>query len=199
MITESSGAAHPGSPYVGPGHAGRGHGGRGRASEGYAGTAHVYEWQFYILDGEQAGYPWRENNNGLVAVSSGLAVFCGTDAGQVAVTADLCEAPPLVDYDEWDEIVEVSYYTARGDTRVCSWPGKPVAGIPVISRYGAGMYRIRAHARGRDVARGGLRRMADEFHFAIWPAPGAPTGIHKTTDQVGRVLRAGFASGYPYR
>lgn len=176
-----------------------GHADPGHAGDSYRDRVHVYEWQFYILDGEQAGFPWRENTNGLVALSSGIAVFTGTGNGQVPVSVQLYDAPPPVAYDAWDEIVEVSYYTARGDARICSWQREPAPGIPTVSRYGPGTYRVRAHAKGRDTSRDALRVLADEFCFAIWPAPGEATTIHKTTDEVGRVLRAGFSNSYHYR
>jgi hypothetical protein len=57
---------------------------------------------------------------------------------------------------------------------------------------GAGSYRVRVHARGRDA--GAERdvvpgRPVEEHLVQIWPALAAPETIHKTTDEVGAGYR----------
>jgi hypothetical protein len=118
--------------------------------------------------------------NGLVAaVSDGVVVRTGTADGHVGLEFHVTEdAPPEVETDGWDEVVEVSWTAPSGwarfvgcdlETGTPPWPGD---------------YRVRVHARGRDDVEG-----REDLRFDVWPAPAAPPMVHKHFDLLGHRLR----------
>ncbi|WP_116022272.1 hypothetical protein [Thermomonospora umbrina] len=154
-----------------------------------------------------------DRSNGLIdAQPGGVAiVFTGVHTGEVDVTLDVRDRPPpSADTDTWDDVVEVSLHAPEGQVRVSSVGAETEDEhlLPVATPAGPGDYRIRVHARGRD---GDPAAEATEFDFGdedddydgaleddgtteeylvmVWPAPTAPTTVHKQTDAYGAALR----------
>jgi hypothetical protein len=165
----------------------------------YSGQVQVYEFQYYLRDSRQAPRPpYRENTTGLVklAADGGIHVIAGTSTGSIQLTIELHSMPPAtVDWEDWEEIVEVSYHTAVGDTQARGSCGlAPDPGLPVLSFLGPGNYRIRVHALGRDDPRNqNPFTTVERHHLAVWPGPMAKTVIHQATDEFGRCWRAALA------
>ena len=86
----------------------------------------------------------------LIEVGHGfLATYTGVSYGPTRVTVQVWQAEPNAEYDNW-EVVEESVITASAAVDVRSLDGRPSQGVGQIP---AGVYRVRAHARGRDTSR----------------------------------------------
>jgi hypothetical protein len=74
----------------------------------------------------------------------------------------------------------------------------PPAGFPVLTQAGAGGYRIRVHARGRDTAPDLVALEPVEWYLIqVWPAPPAPERVLRQTDRYGAELRQAAAAAAP--
>ncbi|MGH3449573.1 MAG: hypothetical protein ACRDQW_02380, partial [Haloechinothrix sp.] len=63
-----------------------------------------------------------------------------------------------------------------------------------------GYYRLRAHARGRDIATDGVAsEPVEDYLFVVWPAPPGPETVHKQTDAWGADVRGCYALDRPRR
>jgi hypothetical protein len=134
--------------------------------------------------------------SGLVGVSPGVAVVVtGTQFGYVLMGVQAGESDPGLDTGPWDEVVEVSVVSGPGGQGLCVTSGGDGDGpeeFLQLTPRGAGSYRVRVHARGRDTG-ADLDVVEDEpveEHLVqSWPAAPAPEIIHKTTDEVGAGYR----------
>jgi hypothetical protein len=158
---------------------------------------HIAEGQYEIGDWD----PDREfvlidpgGASGLVGVAPGRAVvITGTQFGNVAIGVQAGESDPGLDTGPWDEVVEVSVVSGPGGQGLCvSSGGDGPEEFGQMTPPGAGSYRVRVHARGRDTG-AALDVVEDEpveEHLVqIWPAAAAPEVIHKAADEVGAGLR----------
>lgn len=155
----------------------------------------VQDGQYAIWDGVSDLFPPDPGGeNGLVGSAPGLAVvITGTQCGNIGLRVQVSAVEPELDIDQWDEVVEVSLATEAGPLNVTSGGSGPRQ-WSALSDGRPGSYRIRVHARGRDSgARADVvtRNPVEEHLVQIWPAPAAPTVIHKITDEVGAGLRDG--------
>lgn len=158
---------------------------------------HVADGQYCISDDDpdrEFALPDPGGASGLAGVSPGLAiVITGTQFGNVSVSVQAGESDPGLDTGRWDEVVEVSVVSGPGGQGLSVGSG---GDIPYeflhLTPPGAGSYRVRIHARGRDA---GARkdvvedRPVERHLIQIWPAPPAPEIIHKTTDELGAGYR----------
>ena len=158
---------------------------------------HIAEGQYEISDWDpdrEFGLPYPGGASGLVGVSPGVAVvITGTQFGNVAIGVQAGESDPGLDTGPWDEVVEVSVASGPGGQGLCvTSGGDGPEEFLQLTPPGAGSYRVRVHARGRD-AGADLDVVEDEpveeHLLQIWPAPPTPEIIHKTTDEVGAGLR----------
>jgi hypothetical protein len=154
----------------------------------------VESHQFWLHEPDQPrGYPPWEIN-GLVAVTGpGAAmIFTGISTGRVSVRAEaLTAAPPVTDFDEWDEVADVSLPGLTGDLAVAALMDDVPPGLPGLCPAGPGDYRVRVHARGRDLSPDEATiQPAETYLVQCWPAPPAPDVDHKLTDRVGAGFRA---------
>jgi hypothetical protein len=138
---------------------------------------------------------YHTGTNGLVGVlGDGAACVCtGTLTGYIRVTVLPAQEPPATDLAAWDDIVEVSFTALSGRLR----PASPEATLlPNLASAGAGTYRLRVHARGRDTGyRAETVRNVDQIteeHLIIsWPDTSEePETIIQTKDTFGAGLRA---------
>src|SRR5690606_10269033 len=148
---------------------------------GAAGRAPVSGHRFALLeDGPVPDVDF--SGNGLVAVVAGGAVIrTGIETGEVHLVVDVLDGPPPDVADGWEEIVEVSWRAFAG--------GASVAGArePHLSRLTPpwpGDYRLRVHARGRDVPDG-----TESYRLMVWEAPAAAEVVHARADRLGHRLR----------
>jgi hypothetical protein len=137
----------------------------------------------------------RIGGNGLVAAAPGLAVITtGTPTGPVSLRLELHDDPPIVQFEAWDEIVEVSMRSITGATGVIELFHDWRQDLPLTIAPPQSWLRLRVHARDRDHANDPSRvpkYPIDSYLIQVWRAAGdAPDTLHKTTDQLGQALRA---------
>jgi hypothetical protein len=148
---------------------------------------HVADGQYWILD-PAADLALSETYDGLIAATAGLAIVStGTQSGWVAVRMAVVDAAPVLDADGWDEVAEVSL------SAVPDSPGLSVISdgtgpdeLAALTPAGAGSYRVRVHARGRDTGAAAdvvAGAPVEEHLIQVWPAPPAPQAVHKTVGE----------------
>lgn len=140
-----------------------------------AGVVRVASFSFCVTDSDPPPrWHWQANtrDNGLVGVTEGAAlVRTGCAGGWVNLTVELHGRHPVAETVGWDDVVEVSYRTAVGQSHVRSGPGGGTD-FPLVSFQGPGSYRIRVHARGRHLPIGRMvADRAEDYLLQVWPAP----------------------------
>ncbi|QNP68173.1 hypothetical protein IAG44_00950 [Streptomyces roseirectus] len=134
-----------------------------------SGSVPVQYHQFDIKDeagpvGPELG--WGEA--GFVVVMDGvIVVVTGVHTGSVEVEVALYEAEPGVGDGVWEEVVEISACSVSGDLQVRGMMDDLDEELPVLAFRGAGEYRLRVHARGRED--GG--DLDEGYLVQVWPAP----------------------------
>lgn len=147
---------------------------------------------FLLADPEQTGQPVPPATNGLVTSKPGIAVIrASASSGWVQVSLELREEPPAhVAEESWEEVVDHSVESLTGQMRVASLMDDP-PDLPVLTPSGPGPYRIRIHAKGRDIAPDAVAEVPlEDYLLIIWPEAPGPEVVHKQTDQYGASLRA---------
>lgn len=100
------------------------------------------------------------------------------------------DAPSNVEVDGWDEVVETSVEAIVGELIVTSGFVNLEQEFPVLTPHGPGYYRVRVHARGRDIAVDDtVTEPVEDFLIEVWPAPHTPETIYKATDNYGVTIR----------
>jgi hypothetical protein len=157
-------------------------------------VADVSHHMFYLADPDTYPQPpLAPVSNGLVVCQPSIAiVFVGTATGPVNVTVEPRSGPPAGEHvAEWDEVVEVSIWSAAGQLQVTNPMAYPPPSLPILTTTGPGHYRLRVHARGRDRAPDLVAYSPHEDYLLVsWPAPDAPEVIHKQTDHYGATWRS---------
>jgi hypothetical protein len=145
---------------------------------------------FHLADTDAALPPFVPTN-GLVIIHPGMAiVVTGASSGLVSVAVEVREvAPAALDTNAWDEVVDVTLEATTGRVRVAA-PMADAPDLPVLTPFGPGPYRVRVHARGRDIAPDGVAFEPVEDYLVItWPDRPQPEVVHRRTDQYGAELR----------
>ncbi|MGI5213760.1 hypothetical protein [Plantactinospora sp. CA-290183] len=146
------------------------------------GLVRVEESCFCLTDPDPPPrWHWQANarDNGLVGATEGAAlVRTGCGAGWVNLAVELYARRPVPQTAGWDDAVEISYRTAVGESYLGSRRGAGTD-YPRISFQGPGSYRIRVHARGRDLPPDGpgAGRVEEEYLLQVWRAPAGRTEI----------------------
>lgn len=144
-----------------------------------------------------------DRSNGLVVTAEhGAVVLTSEFMGRVAVEVDAHEVRPaeaddpygLTGGQDWDDIVEVSLRCRVGPLQVL--PLDDEADLPRLDAAGPGDYRLRVHARNRDVPgtdADGSETSTDEYRLVCWPEP--PWGVLaiRLTDRRGADVRLSLA------
>jgi hypothetical protein len=110
--------------------------------------------------------------DGLVVplVSGGVSVLCGISGGPVRVRAEEWATAPPAEMAGWDDVAEVEFDAPAGKVRVTPLFLDPVPEIGFLTS-GPGTYRVRVHARGRDLARNRyVDSPTEEYLIQVWPA-----------------------------
>lgn len=168
---------------------GRGTAGRGTA---WPEVSHSQYWvQDDLLETDPSMYV---GFNGLICAQGSVGiVLTGTSFGRIRLTAEGRTSPPAeVDLASWDDVVEVSLAFVNGSARILAGMGTVVPGLPLLSVAGQGPYRVRVHARGRDLAAASPHPAEPvEEHLVIaWPAATAAEVRYKLSDAYGAAIRA---------
>ena len=159
-----------------------------RASSAVRVDYHAFE----LTDSDDRAPMGFDTSNGLVFSRPGHSVICtGISGGKVNVGVESRRSPPThVDAGAWDEIIDHSVETSTGVLRVtCVLDDPP--DLPHLTPQGPGTYRVRVHARGRDIAPDGVAsEPVEDYLLIVWPAEPRPDTVHKQTDAYGAELRA---------
>ncbi|MET8681759.1 hypothetical protein ABZW18_30295 [Streptomyces sp. NPDC004647] len=154
----------------------------------------VDDGSFCLSDRGEIAPETLDFSNGLIATMNiGAMIPTGIHTGDVKVRATAATGPPTTsDVTEWDEVIEASVHAPHGELRVETLYSGPPAQFPLLSQAGPGWYRLRAYARGRDIARDAVQDdSAEQYYLVCWPAPQTTPLIIRATDLTGRGLRTG--------
>lgn len=145
--------------------------------------------QFFLMEPDQEDFIPDEAGQLVSATGESVIVHTGIATGRVAVRIEIHDAEPALDEAEWEEVAEVGVQVETGPLIVrCLMEYPP--DLPELTPAGPGPYRVRAHARGRDIAYDlGVSESQEVYLFQIWPAPYGPLHVLKQTDLCGRGLR----------
>ncbi|MFJ4770757.1 hypothetical protein ACIP88_16805 [Streptomyces uncialis] len=162
-------------------------------------TAHIaadidiLEGTFAVLDDGNIPVDSADWSTGLAApMTTGAIIMTGINMGTVRVTAAPLPGPPPQDEDRsgWEEIVEISV-RATGRLQVESLEEGP-AGLPVLNPSGAGWYRLRVHARGREAHYDDVViDSGEEYLLLAWPTARSPDPtVIRTSTRITHSLEA---------
>lgn len=171
-----------------------------------ASTVLQVDWgQFRIIDAPRSNdavWPIPSDfSNGLVSVeATGAVVFTGIKSGAIYVTAEAHDREPAAEVEAWDEVIEFTLTSTAGWLRVLEEvPGDQFT-LPNLSPHGPGAYRLRCHARGRDIAYDGSAiEPVEDYLIQAWRSPPASVTVIKQTDACGAHLRLSATSSSAHR
>ncbi|WP_138845896.1 hypothetical protein [Rhodococcus pyridinivorans] len=149
----------------------------------YTGTASV-DRMFCVKDADERAWdelpPLPEPGFGLLAADTGMVyMYTGMSMGPLDLQVEvLDDVPDLVD-SGWEDIEEVPLQTYSDIATVLTGAEEPIEGFPdTVLAAGAGTYRVRAYAAGRDLAWDlVVDEVIERYKLQIWPAPYAPPRI----------------------
>ncbi|MFF0203451.1 hypothetical protein [Streptomyces sp. NPDC005017] len=130
------------------------------------------------------------SRTGLVSATGGaVEVITGIHTGDVHVTVEPHSRPPEPS-PGWEEIAEISCHSLSGGILVTPYMDDP-ADLPSLASQGPGSYRLRVHARGRDLATGlTVDKAAESYLIQAWPAEHRDALVVKASDVYGAYRRA---------
>ncbi len=159
----------------------------------------VVEHSFGLFDGYDIPIETADWSTGLIVeLANGAMIYTGLNRGPVQVAVDVrAVAPDNIDSSAWDDIVEATVHGATGNLTVQLLEygrfDEPPR-LPLLSPYGPGSYRLRAHAHGRDLHYDSVQELPNEqYLLTIWPAEPSPSLIIRATDQCGYGVRLSAA------
>jgi hypothetical protein len=125
--------------------------------------------------------------NGLADADPGgdaVRVLCGQEIGSVTVTAELWDAPPGWEAEEWQDAAEISavWTSAAVDFGTTTTGEEPDPERCLLPLTGPGEHRFRVYGRHRDD--GDPRDPGapqEEYLIQIWRGPGGPPVLRKRT------------------
>lgn len=141
--------------------------------------------QFDLIWADGAGFDgdfdrfFRGQDNGLVGAADpgGVYLNLARRSGRSPVRIVLVDTAPGKPDPSWEDVVEVSITVPEAsNVRWCSWAGENVVAIDGL---GAGTYRMRVSARGRDAGHAGefAEEPVDFYLAQLWLAPEAPDAV----------------------
>lgn len=157
-------------------------------------TAHnvyVPEGSFGVLDAGEIPVETADWSNGLaVPMAHGLLVVTGIHTGEIRATATPLTGPPPGPADDvWEEIVEVSVHAPKGRLQIESLERGPAEGLASLSPVGPGWYRLRVHARGRNILPDKVSaEPVEDYLLLAWPAPHSDADIMQTSARIDHAI-----------
>jgi hypothetical protein len=137
---------------------------------------------------------------GLVAGLAGgqLRIVTGIAMGPVRVAVRQRVAPPAAVVDGWEDVVEVSCRAVEDDV-VAAGPYDDAPDLRfAVNPPGAGWFRLRVHARGRDLDYDLVATEPhEEYLLVTWPAPPEPPAVLGAASGVAQQLEASQARSRP--
>lgn len=120
-------------------------------------------------------------------VAESLQLITGVWSGPVGVTVDSRPGRPGAVEASWEDVAEFSVIVDDGPLVLCGIWEKPMPDWPRLDGFGPGTYRIRVHARGRDIAYdGAVLEATEEYLFISWPEKESPASLIALESQVGK-------------
>ncbi|MFD5271520.1 hypothetical protein [Streptomyces sp. NPDC058335] len=144
----------------------------------------ISEGLFGVLDEGDIATESADFSNGLVApMASGAFIMTGINTGYVRVETRVLDTPPDVENGDWEEIIEVSVHAPAGDLKVESLELGPDAdSAQSLSPSGPAWYRLRVHARGREILRDKVSiEPVEDYLLVAWQAPPGDATIIRTS------------------
>ncbi|PKV82910.1 hypothetical protein [Streptomyces sp. TLI_146] len=164
----------------------------------------VESGQYFLFSpdtGMQAlpGLPERVDNGVAVVADDGVCLLSGMDSGDIWLGVEVWEAPPPLDLDSWDDVVETTITSTTGEltpAEVNAEPDEEQVDWPNLAATGPGTYRLRISVRGRDAGADADyleedEEPVEEHRLQAWPAPAEPDVIHQAGDRIGAYWRTG--------
>lgn len=150
---------------------------------------YIHYHQFFLMEPDQQDYVPEEAGPLISTTGEAVIVHTGIANGNVAVHIETHDHEPPMDDADWEEVAEASMQVEEGPLMVrCLMEDPP--DLPMLTPAGPGLYRVRAHARGRDIAYDGcVSRSQEVYLFQLWSAPYLPLHVLKQTDLCGKGLR----------
>lgn len=152
----------------------------------------VSEGLFGVLDQGNISADTADFSNGLVApMDRGAFILTGINTGYVRVQTRVLDARPHIECDEWEEVVEASVHAPTGDLKVESLDlGPDTEFVQSLSPSGRGWYRIRVHARGREILRDkATMEPVEDYLLIVWPSDPAETTVLRESEYMKRRMQ----------
>jgi hypothetical protein len=109
----------------------------------------------------------------------------GVWAGPIGVTVESLQGRPDAIDSSWEDIAEFSAIVEDGPLVLCSMWETPAPDWPRLDGFGPGAYRVRVHARGRDISYDGVvSEPSEEYLFVSWleeATPATPIALGSRT------------------
>ena len=127
-------------------------------------------------------------------VDDEITVQTGIEDGPVDVEIRALDRAPASVEPGWEDVSEMSF-RAGADARVSIRGIEPYAEndrtdwVQRLDAHGQGWYRIRVHAKDRDLATGEwVDRPLEKYLVMAWPAPRADPIVHRAESELSRFL-----------
>ncbi|MEV8505669.1 hypothetical protein AB0368_12695 [Actinoplanes sp. NPDC051475] len=148
--------------------------------------------QFLVAERNYIFIPALMAANGLFSLSTGcMTIYVGASSGLVTVAVEPRTTPPATtELDDWEEIGEGDLYADTGDVIVRALMDNP-PDLPALTTHGPGNYRVRIHAKGRDLRTDLVAfEPTENYLIQAWPSPVPADAITiKQSDSYGAALR----------
>ncbi|MER5408908.1 hypothetical protein [Streptomyces sp. NPDC002769] len=152
----------------------------------------VNEGTFGVLDDGVIAVETADWSNGLVApMAQGALIVTGINTGYIRVSLLPLEGPPVeAPAESWEEIVEVSLHAPKSNLQLESLEFGAVAPA-TRAESASSWYRLRVHARGREVLRDKVSMDPVEDYLLIsWPAAREDAVVLRSSENIERRLHA---------
>ncbi|MHA6668600.1 hypothetical protein ACX3O0_06995 [Homoserinimonas sp. A447] len=116
-----------------------------------------------------------------------LELVTGVWSGPIGVTVECRPSRPEAVEASWEDVAEFSVIVDDGPLVLCGIWEKPMPDWPRLDGFGPGTYRVRVHARGRDVAYdGAVSEATEEYLLVSWLEKESPPSLISQVSQVGK-------------
>lgn len=151
-------------------------------------TSETYvEWHQFMVGhqtGETRDRPADRGSVIFVVERMYCTVRTGIASGYVRITTEALDGPPATIDESWEDIGEVSLDSSPDiPMRVVGMDWPPEEELPDrLDAHGPGTYRLRVHARGRDLYwDGSTLEPVEDYLILSWLAPYAPPATLRAT------------------